>query len=120
MALQAPAKDDGYYLVPASPIADLDEASLAEAAALLRLKVPELNRILGADQPVQLSRVARPAEAALIGEGLRRFGMETVTIAEGDLHLEKAAKKIRALELSGDSRTALPTSRIHRVTARCH
>ena len=47
-ALWAPAKDDGYYLVPApSPIGDLAEASLAEAASLLRLKVPELNRILG-------------------------------------------------------------------------
>src|SRR5437870_1914012 len=57
MALQAPAKDEGYYLVPArSPIGDLAEASLAETAALLRLKVPDLNRILGAGQPVPLSR----------------------------------------------------------------
>src|SRR5260370_37754521 len=103
MALQATAKDDGYYLVRApSRIADLDETSLAEAAALLRLKVPELNRILGAVQPVPLSRVATPEEGALIGEGLRRFRMETVTIAHGDLHLETAAKKIRALELSDD------------------
>ncbi len=118
MALQAP-KDDGYYLVSApSPVADLDEASLAEAAALLRLKVPELNRILGAEQPVPLSRLATPEEAALIGEGLRRFGMETVTIAHSDLHLETVAKKIRALELSGDSLTAIPTSGSDRVTAR--
>ncbi len=119
MALQAPAKDDGYYLVPApSPIADLDEASLAEAAALLRLKVPELNRILGADQPVPLSRVTTPEEGALISEGLRRCRMETVTIAHSDLHLETAAKKIRALELSDDLLTAIPTSGSDRVTAR--
>src|SRR5260370_23235070 len=101
MALQATAKDDGYYLVRApSAIADLDEAALAEAAALLRLKVPELSRILGAGQPVPLSRVATPEEAGLIGEGLQRFGIETVTIAHEDLHLEVAARKIRALEVS--------------------
>ena len=119
MALQAPAKDDGYYLVPArSPIGDLAEASLAEAAALLRLKVPELNRILGAGQPVPLSRVATPEEAALIGDGLRRFGIETVTVAHIDLHLDLAAKKIRALEVSDDSLTAVPTSGGDKATAR--
>jgi hypothetical protein len=119
MALQAPAKDDGYYLVPApSPIGDLAEASLAEAAALLRLKVPELNRILGAGQPVPLSRLATPEEAALIGEGLRRCGIETVTIAHIDLHLDVALKKIRALEVSDDSLTAIPTNGGDKVKAR--
>jgi len=119
MALQAPAKDEGYYLVPArSPIGDLAEASLAETAALLGLKVPDLNRILGAGQPVPLSRLATPEEAALIDEGLRRSGIETVTIAHIDLHLEVAAKKIRALELSDDSLTAIPANGSGKVTAR--
>lgn len=118
MALGAPAKDDGYYLVPAPPMGDLAEASLAEAAALLRLKVPELNRVLSTSQPVPLSRVATPEEAALIGEGLRRLGIETVTIAHIDLHLEAAAKKIRALELSDNALTAIPTTGVDRVTAR--
>jgi hypothetical protein len=118
-ALQAPAKDDGYYLVPApSSVGALAEASLAEAATLLRLKVPELSRILGTGQPVPLSRVATSEEAALIGEGLRRLGIETVTVPHTELHLEVAAKKIRALELSDDSLTAIPTSGIDRVTAR--
>lgn len=119
MALRAPPKDDGYYLVPAaSPIDELAEASLAEAAALVRLKVPELNRILGAGQPVPLSRVATPENAALIGEGLQRLGIETVTIAHSDLHLEAAAKKIRGLEVSDDALTAVPTNGIDKVTAR--
>jgi hypothetical protein len=119
MVLCAPAKDDGYYLVPApSPIADLAEASLAEAASLLRLKAPELNRILGAGQPVPLSRVATSEEGALIGEALRRFGIETVTVAHTELHLEVAAKKIRALEVSADSLTGIPTSGSDRVTVR--
>jgi len=119
MALQAPAKDEGYYLVPArSPIGDLAAPSLAETAALLRLKLPDLNRILGAGQPVPLSRLATPEEAALIDEGLRRSGIETVTIAHIDLHLEVAAKKIRALELSDDSLTAIPTNGSGKVTAR--
>ena len=118
-ALQAPAKDDGYYLVPApSLVGALAEASLAEAASLLRLKVPDLNRILGASRPVPLSRVATTEEATLIGEGLRRLGIETVTVPHIDLHLEESAKKIRALELSGDSLTAVPTSGVDKVTAR--
>jgi hypothetical protein len=117
MALQAPAKADGYYLVPPRPpIGDLAEASLADAASLLRLKVPELNRILGVGQPVPLSRVATLEEAALIGEGLRRLGLETVTVAHVDLHLDVAAKRIRALELSDDSLTAISTSGNERAT----
>ena len=119
IALQAPAKEDGYYLVPArAPIGDLTEASLAEAASLLRLKVPELNRILGACQPAPLSRVATPEEAALTGAGLRRCGIETVTIAHIDLHLEVPSKRIRALEVSGDSLTATPAGGSDKSTAR--
>jgi hypothetical protein len=119
IALAAPAKDQGHYLVPApSPIADLEEATQAEAAALLRLKIPELNRILGASQPVPLGRVATPEEAALLSEGLRRFGIETVTVAHTELHLEVAAKKIRALEVTDDSLSAIATSGGDRVPAR--
>ncbi len=64
-----------------------------------------------------LSRLATPEEAALIGEGLRHSGIETVTIAHIDLHLEVAAKKIRALELSDDSLTAIPANGSGKVTA---
>ena len=95
---------------------EMAEALLAEAAALLRLKVPELNRILSVGQPVPLSRVATPEEAALIGEGLQRLGIETVTVAHTELHLEVAAKKIRALEVSGDALKAISTSGSERVT----
>ncbi len=113
------AKDDGYYLVLApTPNSDLAEASLAEAASLLRLKAPELNRILGIGQPVPLSREGTPEEAALIGDRLRPLGIESVTVAHEDLHLGVAAKKIRALQVSDDSLTAIPTSGIDRVTAR--
>ncbi len=119
MALPVRAKDDGYYLVLArSPFIDLAEASLAEAASLLRLKPPELNRILAAGQPVPLLRVATAEEAAMIGERLRRFGIETVTVAHGELHLGAAAKRIRAFELSDDSLNAIPVSSNDRVTAR--
>jgi sporulation protein YlmC with PRC-barrel domain len=117
IALRAPAKDDGYYLVPAPPpVGELAEATLAEAAALLRLKVPELNRILVVGQPLPLSRVATAEDAAGIGEGLRRCGIETVTVAHTELHLEVGAKKIRALEVSHDAITAIPTTGSEKVT----
>ena len=104
-------------LTPA-PISDLAEATLTAAAALLRLKVPELNRILGVGLPAPLSRVATSEEAAEIGAGLRTMGIETSVLAHGDLHLNVTAKKIRALELSNDSLCAIPTSGNERVTAR--
>jgi hypothetical protein len=116
IALRALAKDDGYYLVLAPPIGDLTEASLAEAASSLRLKVPELSRILGVSQPLPLSRVATSEEAALMGEQLRRCGIETVTVAHGNLHLEVSAKKTRALEVSDDALTEIPASGADRVT----
>jgi len=117
IALLAPAKDDGYYLVPAPPpIGELAEASLAEAASLLRLKVPELSRILSFGQPLPLSRVATREEAALIDAGLRRCGIETVTVAHTELHLEVAAKKVRALEIRNDALTLIPASGSEKVT----
>lgn len=113
------AKDDGYYLVLAPPpISDFAEASLAEAASLLRLKVPELNRILGVGQPVPLSRVATSEEAALIGDRLRTLGIESVTVSNEDLHLEVAAKRIRALEVSGDSLSAFAAGSGEKLAAR--
>ncbi len=119
MALRAPAKDVGFYLVLIrAPGSEFAEASLAEAASLLRLKVPELNRILGVGQPVPLSRVATSEEAALVGEELLRFGIETVTVGHEDLHLDVTAKRIRAFELHDDSLTAIPASGSDGATAR--
>ena len=113
------ARDDGYYVVRApGQTSDLAETALAEAAALLRLKVPELNRILGVGQPVPLGWAETSQDAALMSESLRRRGIETLNVAHEDLHLSLAAKKIRALELSGESLTAIATSGIGKVTAR--
>lgn len=119
IAAHAPSKDDGYYVVLA-PIqtGEVAETALAEAAALLRLKVPELNRILGLGQPVPLSRVATSEEAVVMCDGLRTLGIETLAVAHEDLHLGIAAKRIRAFELSDDSLTAISTSGNERVTAR--
>ena len=117
IALLAPVKDDGYYLAPGpSPGGELAEASLAAAASLLRLKVPALSRILSFGPPLPLSRVATPEEAALIGAGLRRCGIETVTVAHTELHLEVAAKKIRALEISDEALKLIPVSGSEKVT----
>src|SRR6266849_2173473 len=88
MSLRAPAKDDGYYLV----LAPSPISDFPDASLA--------------------------EEAALTGERLRVLGVETVTVAHIDLHLGVAAKKIRALEVSDDSLTAIPTSGIDRVAAR--
>ncbi len=119
MALRAPAKDVGFYLILIrAPGSEFAGASLAEAASLLRLKVPELNRILGVGQPVPLSRVATSENAALVGEKLLRCGLETVTVGHEDLRLDVTAKRIRAFELNDDSLTAIPASGSDGATAR--
>lgn len=119
MALNAPAKDDGFYLVVTrAPASEFVEASLAEAASLLRLKVPDLNRILNVGQAVPLGRVATGDEAAQISEKLRALGMEIITLAHQHLHLDVAAKKIRALGVSDDSVTGIPSSGNGKTTAR--
>jgi hypothetical protein len=118
IAPQSSARDNGYYivLIPA-PTCSLDDASVAEAAALLGLKVPELNRILGIGLPAPLSRVASTEEAASAEDRLRALGIATSIVAHEDLRLGAAAKKIRALELSDEALTAVPTSGNERVTS---
>ena len=119
LALRPPARDDGYYIVLTSaPVGDLAEASLAEAAALLRLKVPEFSRILNVGQVVPLNRVPTSEDAALIEAKLRPLGIETLILAHEDLHLDVTAKRIRALAVSDDALTAIPTSGSDSVAAR--
>lgn len=86
----------------------LDESSLAEAASSLRLKVTELNRIIDFAQPLPLTRMVTLNEATTIANTLCALGIESVTVPIEDLHLGVTPKKIRALEFTDDSLTAIP------------
>ena len=104
-------------MVLPAPVRDVTE-SLAEAASLLRLKVPELNRIVGAGQPVPLTRLPTQEEATLVENKLRSFGIESVTVPNEALRLEVAARKIRGLEVANDSLTASTVGSGEELSAR--
>lgn len=93
-----------------------DEPALADAAALLKLKPAELARIVGAAQPLPLTPTPTLDEAERIVEGLSALGIQTVILPNGDLHLDLAARKIRALEYSEDSLTGVTTGSDAKVT----
>jgi hypothetical protein len=118
------AKQDGFYIVLAA-VQDrvVDQPALAEAATLLRLKVPELNRILSSGQLLPLSRVSTLEETPPLMDQLRSLGIESLTVAEEDLHMGVPAKNIRALEFADDAVTAIPprgaTITVKRMKSSC-
>jgi hypothetical protein len=84
----------------------------------LKQKPEELSRIMAAARPLPLARIAAADEASAIAERLRGSGMECVVISHDDLQLELSPIKIRALESSGDSLTAVTAVGRDRISFR--
>jgi len=107
-ALRPPAKESGYYVVLLpGPDTEVDESSLVAATVSLNLKPEDLRRALAAAQPLPLARYATSGEAGAIAERWRSLGIASAVVSQDDLHLEAAETKIRALECSDDSLTAI-------------
>ena len=102
IALHAPRKEDGYYVVWLPGVASLSESSIAGAAAVLRLKSPEVTRIVESGQPLPLIRLSTSEEAVQLSDQLRASGIESATIPQAELHLDSTAKRVRALEISDE------------------
>jgi hypothetical protein len=100
------------------PEKQLDESSFADLAMSLKLKSEELSRIIAAARPLPLARIAAADEASAFAERLRGLGMECVVISHDDLHLELSSTKIRALECSDDSLTAVTAVGRDRISFR--
>jgi hypothetical protein len=110
--LRPPAKDDGFYVVlTPAPDYQAGDSAMAEAAGLLSLKPAELSRAVALSQPLPVARIGTQDEAAAIVQGLRRLGIESVIISNGDLQLDLSSAKIRGLVCSDDdSLTLVPAS----------
>jgi hypothetical protein len=81
------------YNVIALPLAEaLSSGVVCEAAALLKLKEEELERILAQGCPLPLARTASREEAELIVDRLRQLGFRVVTLRD-----EGAVKRVRSL-----------------------
>jgi len=104
-------------ILPA-PDQRVDESSFADLAMSLKLKVEELSRVMAAEGPLPLARIAAADEAASMAERLRGLGVNCLVISHDDLHLELSPTKIRALECSDDSLTAVTAVGRNRISFR--
>ena len=90
--LRRPEKHQlGYNTIylPSSPVST---EGISEAAALLKLKEPELVRILSAGVPLPLARTASRDEAELIEQRLQSLGFQVVTLVD-----EGAVKRVKSM-----------------------
>lgn len=70
--------------------------AIGEAAALLKLKEPELERILAEGVPLPLARTASREEAELIRERMQALGFRVVTLGD-----EGTIKRVRSMAFDG-------------------
>lgn len=90
--------------------ANINEATLAEAASLLRLDPEALQRIIAAREFLPLARAATLDEASLIEQRLGALGMKVLIVSDQDLGLESSLpKRLRGVEFTADALVALPT-----------
>jgi hypothetical protein len=101
-----------------APDTQVDELLFADLAVSLKLKSEELGRIMRAAGPLPLARFAAADEASAIAERFRGLGVGCLVIPHDDLHLELSSTKIRALECSDDSLTAVTTGGRDRISFR--
>lgn len=87
------------------PDADLslNEEVCKEAAAVLRLGVPDLRRILSLNMALPLACAASLDEAELIQRRLDALGLKTLIVADEELALEsKPTKRVRAFKFTDE------------------
>jgi hypothetical protein len=100
--LRKPEKHQlGYntIVLPIAPASGPD--AITEAAALLRLKEEDLQRILNQRVPLPLARTASREEAELVDDRLHALGFEVLTLVD-----EGTVKRVRSISFD-ESRFAL-------------
>lgn len=91
--LRRPEKHQlGYSTIYLPSEAPVSAETIGEAAALLKLKEPELERILAEGIPLPLARTASRDEAELIFDRLQSLGLSVVTLVD-----EGAVKRVKSM-----------------------
>ena len=84
-------------------------APLGEMAELLRLDIEDLQRIVGAGEPLPLARVATFDEASLVKRRLDALNVDARVVADRDLAIDTSPpKRIRALAFTDSSLVVRP------------
>jgi hypothetical protein len=92
--LRRPEKHQpGYNTIVLPDAYSLAPEVIAEAASLIKLKEPELERILAERVPLPLARTASREEADLISDRLQTLGLRVVTLVD-----EGYVKRVKSLE----------------------
>ena len=92
--------EQGYNNILIPPVANLDEASLNEAADLLRLRRDDFAQILAAQFPLPLARASSIDEAELVKRRLTELGINSIIVADRENHNEgREVTKIRAIDI---------------------
>jgi hypothetical protein len=102
--------EQGYsnILVPAS--GSLDNKTVDQVAALLKLGADQLKRILESATPLPLARAATHDEALLIERRLKDFGLSTLVVSDTDLGMEELPPfRVRAAEIDEEGMVAYLT-----------
>jgi hypothetical protein len=87
---------------------EISEDRISEIASLLQLKPTELRTAIGAGGPLPLFSASSADDANSVGEQIRALGLQTITVPGEAFTSTAAPRKIRGLELSEDSLTAIP------------
>lgn len=91
--LRRPEKHQlGYNTIVLPGSATLTPDQINDAASLLKLKEPDLERILAEGMPLPLARTASREEAELILERLQSLGLRVVTLVD-----EGSVKRVKSL-----------------------
>ena len=102
--------EQGYNNILWPPPANLGEAGLAEAAALVRLTTVDLARILEFGMPLPIARAATLDEALLVQCRLGPLGVDTRVVPDAKLGAEEEAMmKVRAIEIEDTGILAFQT-----------
>ena len=102
--------EQGYNNILWPPPANVSEPVLIEAAALLRLVMADLARILGLEMPLPVARAATLEEALLVQRRLVNLGIGTRIVPDAELGAEETpSTKVRAIEIDDTGIRAFQT-----------
>jgi hypothetical protein len=103
--------EQGYNSILLKTPAEIAEQSMEEAADLLRLHLPDLQRLIKSDLPLPLARTAVSEEADLIKHTLTGLGFETTTVSDSELGIDATPSgRLRTIAVLPDEVTVHPTS----------
>lgn len=103
--------EQGYNCILIKNTKELTQEALSEAADLLKLAAPDLQRIIDSQVSLPIARTAVSEEAKLIETNLKNLGMETIVVPDEVLALEtETQQRLRTVELNANDLVVHPTA----------